>query len=208
MTTAARRAVVGARGVGYKDNVTRWGLVLWSSCVLLSACPATGDGPEAGPDDAGTVDAGPRPVFEQSFWDVFVETRDCRGSHEHELRFIRVFVEPSALDVYQSYEGAFPVGSRIVKPEYDDEGCTVLLGYTAMEKLPSGASPEGHDWRWQKLDANAAVVEDGAPLRCVSCHNIHCEPPYGYDLTCAEEIDPGPDAGPVDAGERDAANTN
>ena len=57
-----------------------------------------------------------------------------------------------------------------------------------MEKLEEGENPDGHDWWWQKLDPEKRVLEDGAPIGCIDCHEHHCEPPDGFDLTCAEEI--------------------
>lgn len=154
--------------------------------ALGPAC-APGSGPHDGGEDAGPP---PEPVFPADYQASYIEARNCRPSHEHDLRYIRVFVEPQAFGVYQTYQGDYPVGSTLVKPEYDDEGCQSLLGYSAMQKLAPGALPLGGDWLWQKLDADRAVMEEGAPIRCVDCHQYHCSPPDGHDLTCAEEIGP------------------
>lgn len=134
----------------------------------------------------------PQPVFPADFESQYSEMRDCRQSHEHELRFIRVLASPSAQAPYAalSADTPYPVGAILVKAEYDDFGCEAetLLGFTAMQKLAEGESPDGGDWRWQKLDTERALIEDGAPERCVNCHVQHCAPPHGYDLSCAEEI--------------------
>jgi hypothetical protein len=133
---------------------------------------------------------GPEPLFPEQPETAWTEMRDCRHSHEHELRFIRVFASPDAEASYLalSPEVPYPVGARLVKLEYDDPGCTQLLGYTALEKQPPGSLPAGGDWLWQRVSPRREVLEEGAMYRCINCHEEHCEPPLGYDLTCAEEI--------------------
>lgn len=142
---------------------------------------------------AGAADESePEPLFPEGFADQYVEMRDCRHSHEHELRFIRVFASPSAQEPYAklSADVPYPEGALLLKVEYDDFPCEddAVLGYTVMQKLAPGTSADGRDWRWQKLDADRALLEDGAPFRCINCHEQHCAPPYGFDLSCAEEL--------------------
>ena len=133
---------------------------------------------------------GPEPVFPADAEIAWTEIRDCRHSHEHELRFIRVFASPEAEAPYLalSPEVPYPVGAKLVKLEYDDANCTQLLGFTALEKQPPGSLPAGGDWLWQRVSPKREVMEEGAMFRCINCHQEHCEPPHGYDLTCAEEI--------------------
>lgn len=141
------------------------------------------------------VDPGPQPVFDPVELEGWREMRDCRHSHEHELNRIRVVVSPETETPYAelSPDFPYPVGARLVKMEYDDPDCEVLVGYTAMKKLAEGAMPEGGDWLWQRVSTELEVVEEGAPERCVTCHTYHCAPPdlaghMGFDLTCAEEL--------------------
>lgn len=154
--------------------------------VLLGACalallPA-GCGEDGNP--------AAQPVFPEDPELAWREIRDCRHSHEHELRFIRVFASPTAEEPYLalSPDVPYPVGATLVKLEYDDPDCTELLGYTALQKLEPGKQPAGGDWLWQRVNGEGEVEEEGAMSRCVNCHAVHCEPPHGYDLTCAEEI--------------------
>lgn len=132
----------------------------------------------------------PAPVFPEDAPSQWLEMRDCRHSHEHELRHIRVFASPAAEAPYAalSADTPYPEGAVLLKLEYDDAACTDLLGYTAMQKLAPGANPDGGDWLWQRVSVDREVAEEGAPPRCINCHEEHCEPPYGYDLTCAEEL--------------------
>ena len=154
--------------------------------VLLALCGALACTPSPEGDGGPVSDV--EPVFPADFAEQYTETRDCRGSHEHELRFIRVVVDDAALPIYQTFEGLYPPGATVVKLEYEDEGCQRLVGYTAMLRLEEGMYPEGRDWHWQKLDSERRVLEDGAPIRCIDCHEFHCAPPNGHYLTCAEEL--------------------
>lgn len=169
--------------------------VLAAVASALIACgpptpPATDGGADAGVDMGPTVD----PIFPEDI-SGWAEARDCRFSHEHELAYIRVLVDPDAEVPYRelSPDHPYPEGATLVKPAYLDEDCTTITGYTAMKKLPIGASPEGNDWRWQRLDADRNVLEDGEIATCITCHRHHCTEPQcgypdcGYDLTCNEE---------------------
>ena len=147
------------------------------ACLFIAGC-------------ASEMDDDPQAVFPEDFEDRYVEMRTCRHSHEHELRFIRVFASETAQTPYAtlSAEVPYPPGAILVKAEYDDPSCETTLGFTVMQKLDAGENPDGGDWRWQKLDADRTLLQNGAPVRCVSCHAQHCAPPHGYDLSCAEEI--------------------
>ena len=121
-----------------------------------------------------------------------VEVVACKHSHEHDLRHVQIFADPKSAELFddcvlgQNCEDPFPVGSLFVKREYEFEGCKPedLTSVTANLKLEPGALPEGGDWRWQRLDTDLTVVEDGAPVLCLACHEDHCSPPYGHDLHC------------------------
>jgi len=131
----------------------------------------------------------PKPVFEAGFERSYREMRDCRVSHEHDLHSIRVLASPSAQEPYAalSPDVPYPEGATLVKLEYDDEECNELVLYTAYRKLAPDTNLVGGDWWWQRVSPDRKVIEEGAPWRCLNCHTVHCAPPYGFDLTCAEE---------------------
>lgn len=157
-------------------------------CLTIAACtdpdprPAT---PEAEPD----------PIFPEDVAE-WKEGRPCAFTHEHDLRYIRVVTDEAADVPYQALDAAYPypVGATLVKLEYDDEACTELIAYTAMQKQPAGYSEAGADWRWQRLDADRNVLEDGEISSCITCHQHHCTWPIcgyeacGFDLTCGQEL--------------------
>ena len=135
------------------------------------------------------------PVFPEDVA-TWAEGRPCSFTHEHELRYVRVLVNDKARIPYRelSIDHPYEVGATLVKLEYEDSACSEVIGYTAMRKEASGYSEDGHDWHWQRVDAERNVVEDGANLRtCISCHEHHCSWPQcgyqkcGFDLTCGIE---------------------
>ena len=145
--------------------------------VSLAACSD-----EPGP-------AQPEPIFPSDFETTFQETRSCRFSHDHELRSIRVFADAAAAEPYTTWSKPYPARATIVKIEYEDDQCTEVQGYSAMQKLEPGADPVNGDWLWQKLDAKRVVSSaEDIPSRCLDCHEYHCRPPYGFDLACGEDL--------------------
>ncbi len=122
------------------------------------------------------------------------QARACRSSHEHWLHGVRVVLNDAAWKPYTAWlpyhsdNAPFPVGAMVVKPEYDDEHCKELLGYTVMRKEAAGYWPAGHDWSWHELDAKGLVRQSGKLTKaCVNCHVQHCAPPNGFDLTCTPD---------------------
>lgn len=117
------------------------------------------------------------------------ETRlPCQISHDHELRYVRVFADDGAYAPYTTGVGSFPPGATLLKAEYNDPACTELLSYVLMVKLEPGSTPtEEHDWTWQRFDRDRSEVHDPRfiPQTCLDCHDYHCAaPPYGNDYTC------------------------
>ncbi|NUN15459.1 MAG: hypothetical protein HUU55_17685 [Myxococcales bacterium] len=159
-------------------------LVLIFSLHIASCDDSVGN---AGIDD---VNSSPVAIFPANFMSMYSELRDCRHSHEHELNHIRVFANDLAAASYLalSPDVPYPPGSILVKAEYEDKDCLDLIGFTAVRRGEVGSVPDVYDWYWQKLDADRNVTEDGAPWRCINCHAVHCAPPHGFELTCAEEI--------------------
>ena len=140
------------------------------------------------------ADPGPPAPFPADYESSWTETRDpCRLSHDHQLRYIRVFADelaaPSHLDLGQPY----PVGAKLLKAEYDDEACESLVSFVVMEKLRAGADPVNYDWDWSRWSPGREYLDrpDEVPRLCVGCHEYHCsELPFGYDLSCAPDLEP------------------
>ncbi len=127
------------------------------------------------------------PSFPAAYATSYVAVRDCRRSSDHDLHFIRVLVEPAALQPYNDRVSPFPVGSVVLKEEYefDDPSCAgEPVEWTVMVKT-SGTERLG--WDWQRVEAGRSVVESNG-ASCYGCH----EPctgiggAIGYDGTCTE----------------------
>ena len=129
------------------------------------------------------------PPFPRDYETRWRETRlPCQISHDHELRYVRVFADDAAHAPYTTGVGAFPVGATLLKAEYDDPSCSELLSFVLMVKLEPGVGPaEEHDWTWQRFDPDLTEVHDPRfiPTTCIDCHDYHCAaPPLGNDYTC------------------------
>ncbi len=134
-------------------------------------------------DDAPS---GPAPSFPADYASTYSEVRDCRSSSEHEFMRVRVLADAIALGPYVGRDADFPVGSVVLKEEYDfaDTACAGdVIRWTVMTRLATGSSPETLDWYWQEVDA-ARRVETEDENRCIGCHTGCGVPPDGYQGTC------------------------
>lgn len=165
------------------------GLVI---CALaLPACDGEGaDEPaDAGPD---------APIDLAAVGTRYAEVLPCRESHDHDLRHVRIFADEGARPLYERCvlpnvpcDEPFPTGATFVKYEYELAGCKdeALVSITASIRLDAASDPMGRTWRWLRLDPDGSIVEDGAPVRCLSCHVNHCAPPTGagHELRCTPD---------------------
>jgi hypothetical protein len=109
------------------------------------------------------------------------QVRTCRPSVTHNSNYMVVYANALAQSDYLA--GNYPLlqGSTIVTAETDQANCTGGTGFTLMFKEALGYNPAAGDWRWQKLDAQREVLQDGRVQECINCH-AKCGP---YDYTCA-----------------------
>jgi len=122
-------------------------------------------------------------VFPADYAATYTEVRGCRSSSDHDLHRIRVLVDPAAHDPYATRTAAFPVGSIVLKAEYDfgDTSCSgPVIEWTVMQKL---GTPEDLGWLWQRVAADRSVTTENDPL-CITCHTSCGVAPDGYDGTC------------------------
>lgn len=142
-------------------------------CLSIGACADDDGGP-------------PGPAFPDDYLATYTEVRDCRQSGEHDLNRIRVLAGPEALDAYVNRDQPFPVGSVVLKEEFDfaDADCTgPIKQWTVMQKLATDSAPDELDWYWQRVDPERNVLGENTP-RCWGCHAL-CTPDMGgYDFTC------------------------
>jgi hypothetical protein len=140
----------------------------------------------------------PEPPFPVDYETQWREARPpCELSHDHELRWVRVFANELAFDPYTRHDRPYQPGAILLKAEYDDRACAEVVSYVVMERLPNGTTPPGeHDWTWRRFGPDRREIEDDPtiPFVCVDCHDWHCrELPYGWDYTCVPDgIEPPP----------------
>jgi hypothetical protein len=123
------------------------------------------------------------PRFPADYAATFTEVRDCRRSADHDLHNIRVLADPEALAAYRDRLEPFPVGSIILKEEYDfaDECMGDIVEWTVMQKTDSSARL---GWDWQRVNADRSIKSDNSSL-CSNCHSSCTPDENGYDSTCA-----------------------
>jgi hypothetical protein len=115
----------------------------------------------------------PEQVLPNDYRTAFEMASDCRSSSDHDFRHVMVRVRPEQRALYQQASSAFPLGSLVVKEEFDtdDVNCQSLVGYTVMRKEKTSVPPLVTDWQWYRLDGYGNVSTKGEG-RCLHCHQM------------------------------------
>lgn len=159
---------------------------LLAAVVVAGAC---GDD-DGGSTDGAQPDAAPAPLFDPDYATNYTQVRDCRSSSSHDFHLIVIWADPDAVTPYLDREAPFPVGSVVLKEEFDigDVDCTGdIVQWSVMQRLEEGTAPALQlDWFWQKVDRNGEVVTQNE-ARCFGCHDdCDGDPTDSYFNTCAE----------------------
>jgi hypothetical protein len=112
------------------------------------------------------------PIFPADYRQTFAQVRDCRFSIEHGGVTIRVFANTTGASPYLREESPLPVGTVVVKEEFDAPDCgndDDLLRWRVMRKEAPGFDPEDGDWHWQWVEPDRSVRFDDKAT-CISCH--------------------------------------
>ena len=143
--------------------------------AALTGCPATPTATPATPSPTPTLEIAP--IFPADYRDTFSVVRDCRLGIEHGGVMIRVFANAVAAEPYRKLQNPLPVGSVVVKEEFDGVDCANdadLMGWSAMRKQSPGFDPDDGDWEWQRVQAPSRHVTcntKGCPgFVCITCH--------------------------------------
>ena len=137
------------------------------------------------------------PIFPADYRSTFIEVRACRLGIEHDSHMIRVLANPIAAEPYLQEQSPLPVGSIVIKEEFDSTNCrndADLVSLSVMGKQAPGFDPADNDWHWQWVEATSGnVVCDGKLCTnvqrsaCVSagCHRLtEC---VARDYMCTQE---------------------
>jgi hypothetical protein len=159
----------------------------WLFTCLAGLTIAAAPGCSGGDDDGG--DAG-RFEFPEDYLDTYTMARDCRKSGSHDLHYIVVWTDPDATGPYIDRDAPIPVGSIILKEEYDfaDTTCEEgIVRWSAMKRLPAGEAPDEHlDNYWERFDIDGDIASEN-DSRCWGCHDdCDGDPTRVYEHTCAD----------------------
>ncbi len=131
------------------------------------------------------------PIFPSDYRDTYTEVRDCRNSSSH-VAMIRVLANDVAAQAYLDEANPLPVGSILVKEEYDGVDCSndnELVRWRAMRKEAPGFDPEDGDWHWQWVEPDRSVKYDDKST-CIACHRApEC---LARDYMCTQDEDVPP----------------
>jgi hypothetical protein len=163
-----------------------------------SACTpsAGGGGGGSGDDDNGNNNGNennngngdPEPIFPADYRTTFSEVRNCRDSIEHGGVAVRVYVNAIGAEAYLAEENPLPVGTIVVKEEFDGVDCSnddELAIWSVMAKQEEGFDPEAADWRYQEAASPSRNVTINSKTTCIECHSA--EECLLRDYMCTEE---------------------
>lgn len=95
---------------------------------------------------------------------------------QHAATTVSVWVSAEGVELYRGIDpddtaatvDAFPVGTMIVKEQFDDAGMRDAL--TVMVKGAEGGDPATADWWWGMTDPDGTIRRGGSLAACISCH--------------------------------------
>jgi hypothetical protein len=107
--------------------------------------------------------------FRSTFTKLNRERFASRG-HLRDRFDVDVYVNTAAKGAWESGAHEYPVGSVLVKDQFDHAVAGRAAGVLVMEKREAGYDPEGGDWRWLVLGLNGGIEREGKIDACIRCH--------------------------------------
>jgi hypothetical protein len=108
---------------------------------------------------------------------LFQTARTCRmlAAAPHNNNYQLVLANAVAYAPYTNADYPLPQGSVVVAEEHgSDPACSSgsVTGFYLMAKQQLGYDSAADDWRWQQLDVNQRLLQDGQLKTCSSssCH--------------------------------------
>jgi hypothetical protein len=140
----------------------RWALI--GTCALLGACFQ---------DNTPQVSAYLPLNYQNQDPPLFQTVRNCRLVAAHNNNYQVVLANAVASVPYTDAVYPLPPGSVVVAEEHGGDsscGSGSVTGFYLMAKQQPGYDSAVDDWRWQELDANQRLIQDGHLQTCSSCH--------------------------------------
>ena len=157
--------------------VVRYGVLLIAFALLGVACQGGGaDLPEA--EGAAVMDyvTETDPYTEWGTWpsDEWNNFNQNLVSGAPHGKVVRIYVNETALEAADGFDGELPEGSMIVKENYvgeDPENPGELDAVTIMYKV-DGFNADANDWFWVKAKPDGSQIDaEGAVDGCIGCHS-------------------------------------
>lgn len=94
-------------------------------------------------------------------------------------KFYNIYITGSGAKILQKGKGVYPEGTVVLKEKLSDpQGKNVEL-FTGMVKREKGYNPDGGDWEYFVLSADAKkIMQRGKIESCMNCHDSYQETDY------------------------------
>jgi hypothetical protein len=168
--------------------------------AALNGCPAAATPTPTTGQPTPTPTMAIDPIFPADYRDTYIEVRDCRLGIEHGGEMIRVLANPIAAQPYLKLQNPLPVGSIVIKEEYDFSATdcsdpTKIMSWSAMRKETPGFDPIDGDWHWQRVAAPSrsiicAAKDDCPGFTCTSAGCHHLPECLARDYMCTANTTP------------------
>ena len=111
-------------------------------------------------------------LFDEDWRTQYTRVVTCKESPTHNVNHIETWVSADALEAYQDRTRTFPLGSVVLKAQYDGPGCDDQeVAFTVMKKLVEEPATELEHWDWQRVEADGSLGYDPvSPGFCGDCH--------------------------------------
>lgn len=156
-------------------------LAAFLGLAVVAGCPNNGGDPNSGDPNSTDPNSDPNDdgvIFPANYRATFTLVRECRNSIEHGST-VRVWVNSVGAAAYQAEANPLPVGTIVVKEEFEGTNCnddSELKLWSAMKKEAAGFDPVDNDWRWQEVRAPGRTISQNSKAGCISCHRrVECQ---------------------------------
>lgn len=94
-------------------------------------------------------------------------------------KFYQIYITNPGLDIIRSGKGSYPEGTVVLKEKFSGAQGQITELFTAMVKRRKGFNPDGGDWEYFVLSADAKkIVQRGKIESCMNCHDSYQSTDY------------------------------
>lgn len=94
-------------------------------------------------------------------------------------KFYHIYITNPDAKILQKGRGVYPEGTVVLKEKLSDEKGKTTELFTGMVKREKGFNPDGGDWEYFVLSADAKkIMQRGKIESCMNCHDSYQETDY------------------------------